>query len=532
MPDRARGPGGRVFSVWRTDPGMSVLERISQSFGMFPLLLLAATFSLLAPLFWTHVEAPVGPAAVNYENPEVYGRVLPSVTYGYNRLRAGEWPLWSPQQYGGTPYFSNPVHGMFQPLNLIFLAVPPITGLALHAFAGLFLMAILGALLLRLLGTAWIPAAIGGLVYAFCGATVSVMSLPELLGTLIWPPVLYAVIHLHTGSPGRPYMVAGGFVTAFLLLSGQPALGAIHAVGALIYGVVRAWVLHRHGQGDLPRTVRGLAAMALLGVAISSIQWVPWLMWLGTLANPAEGIWPRSIPGHLAAQVGEVPAALLVPRTASVPGLLYFGAIPLVLLPPALLHRSRRFEVIYFLVASVLWIGLAVWGAVPGASSEGWKLCVYPGALGIAILVGIGADRLLLTGRDPRSPLIWGSVVIALVAALLLLLIGTAESRGRIAMAVVVLLPFFVLRLRWVGAACGVALAFLIFVDFREASRNVYQHPFTGPANWLSGCQAALQEAETHTLGDRMLALPASRESILPANLGMAQRVKVAGRGG
>lgn len=207
----------------------------------------------------------------------------------------------------------------------------------------------------------------------------------------------------------------------------------------------------------------------------------------------------------------------------------YFGAIPLMLIPPAFLHRQRRFEVVYFLLSAVFWIGLAVWGASPGAPAEAWKALVFPGALGVAMVAGIGADRLLLTGRDPRSPLIWGSVLAALLAALVLLVIGTADTRGRIAAAVIVMLPFFVLRVRWIGVCCGVALAFLIFLDFREASRNVYQHPFGGPANWLAGCLPALQEAEAQALGDRVLALPASRESVLPANVGLAHRVKVAG---
>jgi hypothetical protein len=496
---------------------------------MIPLFVLAALFSVLAPLFWTHVEAPGGPTTSAFENQEIYGRVLPSITYAYTRLRAGEWPLWSPQQYCGVPFFANPAHGMFQPLNLIFLATPPVTGLALHAFAGLFLMGLFTTLLLRMMGTAYIPAAIGGMVYAFCGASVSVMSRPEILGVLIWPPVLYAVAFAYSEKPRRMLVLSGGLVIALLLLAGEPLFGAILALSALAYGLLRAFSRRQSG-GPVPRqALTGFAAMAGIGLALSAVQWIPFLAWVGTLDRPAEALWPRGWSGHLPAHFSEVPAALLLPRAAALPGMLYFGAIPLMLIPAAMLYRQRRFEVTYFFIATVLWFALAIWGSDASPASDPWKVLVYPGALGVALLAGFGADRLLLAGRDPRSPLIWGSVLIALAMATALMIIGTADTRGRIALAVLALLPFFILRVRWVGLACGVVLAFLLFLDLREASANVYQHPYAGDAHWVNEFLPAIKEAEAQALGERILTLPASRESVLPANIGFLQPVESAG---
>lgn len=505
------------------------MELTPRRFGMLPLFVLAAVFSVLAPLFWTHVEAPGGPTSTAFENQEIYGRVLPSFSHAYTRLRAGEWPLWSPQQYGGVPFFANPVHGMFQPLNLIFLATPPVTALALHAFAGLFLMGLFTTLLLRVMGTAYIPAAIGGMVYAFCGASVSVMSSPEILGVLIWPPVLYAAAFAYSEKPRRMLVLMGGFVTGLLLLAGEPLFGGILALSALGYGLARS--LSRRGAGGAApvQALKGLGAMAGIGLALSAVQWVPFVAWLGTLERPAEALWPSGWSGHLPAHFGELPAALLLPRTAALPGMLYFGAIPLMLIPAALLYRQRRFEMLYFFSTTPLWIGLAVWGSDATAATDPWKVLVYPGALGVALLAGFGADRLLLTGRDPRSPLIWGSVLIALAVAIGLMVAGTADTRGRIALAVLALLPFFILRVRWVGVACGVVLAFLLFVDLREASSNVYQHPYAGDAQWVNEFLPALKEAETQALGERILTLPASRESVLPANIGFLQPVESVG---
>lgn len=505
------------------------MELTSRKFGMVPLFILAAVFSLLAPLFWTHVEAPADSTSGVFENQDVYGRVIPSITYAYTRLRAGEWPLWSPQQFCGVPFFANPAHGMLQPLNLIFLVTPAVTGLALQAFAGLFLMALATTLLLRLMGTAYVPAAIGGMVYAFGGAAVAVMSSPELVGVLVWPPVLYAVVFAWTETPRRILVLTGGLTVALLLLSGEPVFGAILALSGLSYGFVRALSRPRTGGPAPGRALKCLGAMAAIGLALAAVQWLPFLTWLAALDRPAEAIWPGGWLGHLPAHLGEVPAALILPRTASRPGMLYFGAIPLMLIPAAFLYRQRRFEVVYFSLAALGCIVLAVWASDATPSTDHWKVLVYPGALSVALLTGFGADRLLLTGRDPRSPLIWGSVLIALAFAAALLVIGSADTRGRIALAVLVLLPFFILRMRWVGAVCGVGLAFLLFVDLRDASTNVYQHPYGGDAKWLNDCLPAVREAEAQALGDRILTLPASRESVLPTNIGFMQPVESAG---
>lgn len=505
------------------------MELTPRKFGMVPLFILAAVFSLLAPLFWTHVEAPPGAASGAFENQEIYGRILPSITYTYTRLRAGEWPLWSAQQFCGVPYFANPAHGMLQPLNLIFLVTPPVTGLALHAFAGLFLMALFTALLLRAMGTAYIPAAIGGLVYAFCGSTVSAMSSPELLGVLVWPPVFYGILYLHTEKPRKMLVLAGGLVVALIILAGEPLFGSILILSALGYGVSRAVARRRISGVNSGKAIKGISLMVGIGVALSAVQWLPFTAWVMTLDNPSDTLWPGGWSGHLPAHLGEIPAAMLLPRSAVLPGMIYFGVIPLMLLPASLLYHQRRFEVSYFSAAALVLIGVAVWGCDATPATEHWKVFVFPGALAVAMLTGFGADRLLLAGRDPRSPLIWGSVLIALAVAAAMLVAGTADTRGRIALAVLSLLPFFILRVRWIGIICGVLLTFLVFVDLREASTNVYQHPYAGDAQWLNGSLDAVREAEAQAIGDRILTLPASRESVLPANIGLMQPVESAG---
>ena len=506
------------------------MDLTSPRFAMVPLFLLAATFSLLAPLYWTHVEAPAQDTVAGaYENQEIYGRLLPALDYGYTRMRAGDWPLWSPNLYCGVPYFANPVHGLLQPLNAVFFLTPPIQGLALHAFLGLFLMAMFLAIYLRALGAAYIPAAIGGMVYAFCGASAAAMSRPELLGVLAWTPLLYWILYEYTGMARAGWIVPGGLVVAAMLLTGAPMFAAVMVAGALMYGVAKAVARGRTSGTGWKMPLKGILAMAALGLVYSAVQWAPFLTWLAALDSPMQALWQWSGTGYLPENVREVPSAILASRNAILPGMLYFGAISMMVMPAALLHRQRRFEVLFFLAAAVVWIGISVWGFEPAAGAGYGMMLAYPGVVAVAALVGLGADRLLLAGRDPRSPLIWGSVLLVLAAAAVLLAAGSASIRGPVALATIALLPFFILRVRWLGVICGTCVAFLIYVELRDASANIYQHPYAGDRNWLQPSLPALKEAEAQALGERIFVLPGSRETVLPANVGWLQPLENAG---
>ena len=101
------------------------MELTGPRFGMIPLFLLAVVFSLLAPLYWVHVEVPEtgGAGGPAHENQELYGRVLPLLSHGYPRVAAGEWPLWSSRQYCGVPFFANPIHGLLAPDGVLAVGV-------------------------------------------------------------------------------------------------------------------------------------------------------------------------------------------------------------------------------------------------------------------------------------------------------------------------------------------------------------------------------------------------------------------------
>jgi len=503
------------------------VELRAQRFALIPVLLLGTAFSVLAPLFWTHVESPGSGGAAGHENLELYGRTVPGLEYGVRRIQGGEWPLWAGDQYCGIPYFANPAHGLLQPLNVVFFLAPVPVGLALHAFFGLLLLGVFMALYLRALGTGYLAAAIGGMALAFGGCSAAAMSRPELLGVLVWTPLLYWVMFEYAEAPRGLYVVLGGAVTALMAAAGTPILALALAGSAYLYGALRAIWVRRIPGPPLIRRLGALALMAALGGALSAVQWLPYALWAAALAAPSEAIWPWNWSGLAPTTALELARAFLLPGHGTLPDMLYVGVISLVLIPAAILRRHGHFETAFFALAAAGWLGGMVWKLEPALSLEAWKVLAFPGVFSLAVLIGLGADRILLTGKDPRSPLIWGSALLVLLAAGAALVLGPAEARGRVLVALVVLLPFFLLRVRWMGALCGTALAFFLFVDLRDASGTIYQHPYRGGGG-LDDSLPALREAEALALGERVLTLPVPRPSALPANVGLLLGIPVA----
>jgi len=176
-------------------------------------------------------------------------------------------------------------------------------------------------------------------------------------------------------------------------------------------------------------------------------------------------------------------------------------------------------------VFSILGYG-AAWGSGLAAAF------LFPGALALAVLAGLGADRLLIASRDPRSPFVWVPILGVLVLTGLVFASSGAEARGRILIILVVLLPTLILRVRWVNFGAAVLLSLLLFMDLAIANRNVYQHPFTDAPAVYRQHALGLKAAEEQSLDGRVLISAHPLNAGLTRNLGMVTALNVAGGAG
>lgn len=482
----------------------------------------AVVFVLASPVFWMRTEVHHGNLETAFENADLYQEILPAYEYGFGRVRNGELPLWNPKQMCGTPFQANPATALFQPLNLIFAMFPTERAMAIHAFAALSLMGIFFVMFLRSLGLSYPTSTIGGIAYAFCGASAAAASRPAMANVLVWAPVALWGLRTYFKTYRMSSIVVAGLGSALAMLSGATGLALTVLLAVAAYAIYLAIFPGRPAVPlmDKPAHLRrfeALALGALIAVCVSAVQWVPSLFWLGSLDQPLRAMFSPGIPGTAPNSLQETLAQLLVPKTAALPRISYLGAIPLLAVPAAFFSRKCRGDVVFFLVAGVTFLFLGTRWAWTGFPSGYF---MYPGILSVAVVSAAGFDRLIQGEgiRPAQRP--WLAILAVLAASAALFYVTGAAPRGRIVAFLILLTAALALRRRWMLTMVAVIFAVLVFADLTAANRNMYRHPIQN-GNSRNAYIKTIQTAEEQALDARVLVSSVYPDNHLPANLGM-----------
>jgi hypothetical protein len=212
-------------------------------------------------------------------------------------IRAGHLPLYNPYIWSGAPLLADWNAGAAYPLTWVFAVLPGIAawtfGLVVtYAVAAITMFGFLRGLRIRTMA-----ALAGALTFAFGGAMAAQVTHFGLVAGMSWVPLaLHAVTRLsapggarRTSSRSRlGWTAVLGLTVALIILAGEPR--AI-ADGFVVIALYAAWRLARLLAPGRARTPRGsarwpsvacLAGGAVLGVALSAIQWLPGLAVIGT----------------------------------------------------------------------------------------------------------------------------------------------------------------------------------------------------------------------------------------------------------
>ena len=501
-------------------------------YALFPLFVAGVFFMLAAPLFWMQRDAPQGkPDTHLQQNAQLCQRVVPAAVYGFGRLRDGELPLWNDRQLCGTAHLADPANGMFQPINAVFLFRPVSAAMAVHAFTCIFLMGLLFVLFGRALGLRYAAAMAGGAVYAFCGASASALSRPEMAATLAWAPLLFWAVAEQARAPRAGAAVLGGMAAALMLLAGSPAVSAAFLALALPFAAVKSlWPGGPPGAAPYHEhhvTVwRGFAVMALVAMGLSAVQWIPSLAWLMQLDRPWETLWRASLAGTAPQSWAEMITHLVAPRPDLLPRIGYLGAAALVFIPAAYLHRGRRAEILFFTAAAVGLAAVAIHGARRWDGPFPWQVFFLPASFCAAVLAALGVDRLFMSRRDARTPRFWTPLLLVMAVAAAVFWLSPPETKGRLLPALAAIVFFALFRAAWAGALGGTLVTLLLFVDLSAAGINGHGRAFlpdAGPSD------AVVRAAREQALDGRVFVSAHPLDGTLAPNIGMTSPLRAAG---
>ena len=115
---------------------------------------------------------------------------VPPHFFWVESIKQGSFPLWNPYQFSGQPFFANPQHGMFYPLNIFFFLLPFDIALNFIIILHFFLAGLFTYLFLKDLKVNSTGALISGLIFMLSGYLLSVHSLLTILLSGVWTPLI------------------------------------------------------------------------------------------------------------------------------------------------------------------------------------------------------------------------------------------------------------------------------------------------------------------------------------------------------
>ncbi len=201
----------------------------------------------------------------------------PRMTFLRDRLLHGDVPLWAPYVYAGYPIAAEGQTGVFYPLNLLIVLIPPqyaiVAGPLLHLFlGGAFMFA-----LCRFFKLSAASSLAAALVYADNGYVYNQLDHNGVIYALAWAPLaLLLMLKALNAADSRAairYAISAGAVCAVMVLAGHPQLGAYFLFAVAVFFVVQAI----RSRAPAARTAAVAIAAAAAAISLSAVQILPQL---------------------------------------------------------------------------------------------------------------------------------------------------------------------------------------------------------------------------------------------------------------
>jgi hypothetical protein len=371
---------------------------------------------------------------------------VPWWTFGYDQMCHGNFPLWNPHNFCGTPFFSNFNSGMLYPLHLIALLLPLQTAINIFLPVNIAISGWSTSLWCRHRGVSPTGSVLAGVIYMFSGAYFhhTYAGHEPVMTAMSLAPLIFLCVDAIFDEASWRWVLLGALVVGLQCLTAYPQ--AIYYTGLMsgLYLLLRL-VLHEGRLRVCGRFLLLYAGGAMLG----AVQLLPGLQTTGeSVRQGGNNIEFASIspmpPENLAQLIapglfGDVENSPYIGRWFPWEVSLFCGVSTLILAGYGALYgnrEQRQFAITLLIVSTVLALGvnvrpvyrflydyLPLFGTFRVTARFNWFMTLY-----IAMLAGIGFD--VLTGEEARRhrAVLVASIGAAILAVLALLWVNSAKA--------------------------------------------------------------------------------------------------------
>lgn len=187
-------------------------------------------------------------------------------------IAAGEWPLWNPYIFAGTPLLASIYPGALYPPNWIFALLRPESAMDVVVVTTYHIALIGTYIYARRIGATRLAALVAGIAFTFGGYMVSHLGHTSRIAAAAWLPwILLAIEQLHLDGRWR-WVALGALSIALQLFAGEPQM-TFYTV--LLCGAYWIFTLLLREHASRRRFIFTTAAMAVCGTLLSMAQLLP-----------------------------------------------------------------------------------------------------------------------------------------------------------------------------------------------------------------------------------------------------------------
>ncbi|MCS7252609.1 MAG: hypothetical protein RMK18_04335 [Armatimonadota bacterium] len=373
-------------------------------------------------------------------------------------LRQNTIPLWNAHQGCGMPLLANPQVGVFYPLNLLFWLLKDEVAINWSAFLHTVIAVLSAYWLARVIGLSPVASVASSISYAFSAPLITWQMLPPAFNTMCWLPFAIACIALYLQQPSPFKLTCISIACVMLILSGHPQICIYSFIAMAVTSLLICAVLsERVGVGSLMMHLLLIILSITLAIFISAVQLLTTLELAMYSHRSGKPTWDSYLWFSSRGMRVEDFVMLILPYAWGMPQLdsyigkenfadycPYVGVIAILFAVIASLptrngvNKSKRYSIavvmgaclaiVGFLLATGSPFNIPFYFILPGFAQIGTPTRAwFMSALGLAMLCGVGIDRLL--EQNNRVP----SFLVALfVACAVGLLMAVAAYRAQL----------------------------------------------------------------------------------------------------
>lgn len=146
-----------------------------------------------------NTESKYGIPVKNNAMPDVIGQIYPWKKFTIDTWKSGEIPLWNPYSFSGTPHLANYQSQVFSPTNILYFFLPFLEAWSIQILLQPLLAGLFMYLFMRSIKTSLVSSLLSAISFMFCGFITTWMAYGTLGYAILFTPLaLYAIERYHT----------------------------------------------------------------------------------------------------------------------------------------------------------------------------------------------------------------------------------------------------------------------------------------------------------------------------------------------